>query len=123
MVYMFNKVLSLIILSTFLFSTFAKAGVPYVFSDANNKQISVVDSASLKVTISENHCDDCRDDGCDDEGSCCLRFCSCTTNFFMSSNKTLASISPLISSKIEWYFYNNYISPFLDPALKPPLFS
>ena len=120
---MFNKTLSLIILTTFLFSFFAEAVVSYDFSDANDRQISTVDSASSKITINENHCDDCKDDGCDDEGSCCLRFCSCTTNLFMSSNKTLASISPLISSKIDWYFYNNYISPFLDPALKPPLFS
>ena len=50
------------------------------------------------------------DDGCDDEGSCCLRFCSYTINFFMSSSNTLASINPLLSSKIDWYFYKNYIS-------------
>lgn len=81
-----------------------------------------ISSHSTSVS-EEDHCDDCQDDGCSDTGNCCQRICSCSTSFFSETKSNVGSISSSTSSKIEWYFYSNYRSPLLDPALKPPLFS
>ena len=78
---------------------------------------------SNKVSFERTHCEDCKDDGCPETKDCCQSFCSCSSSFFISSkNEVSCASSPLIS-KIEWYLYSNYRSPFIDPALKPPLFS
>lgn len=81
-------------------------------------------SSTYSVSVYEkDHCDDCKDDGCSDTGNCCQSFCSCTTSFFSEAKSNVGCITSPTSSKVEWYFYSNYRSPFLDPALKPPLFS
>lgn len=96
------------------------------FSSAKNeisKQHKGHTSNHNVSVFEKDHCDDCKDDGCSDTGNCCQRICSCTTSFFSEAKSNVGCISSSTSSKIEWYFYSNYRSPFLDPALKPPLFS
>ena len=68
-------------------------------------------------------CEDCADeDSCHDD-DCCHRLCACVSSFVFNHGQKLTSNNRLISINLDWYIYNNYRSPFLDPALKPPLFS
>ena len=72
---------------------------------------------------SDIHCDDCKDEGCSDSNDCCDGICACTLSFFIQSKISSISINHQVLLNIEWYFYTNYRSPLIDPALKPPLYS
>ena len=85
-------------------------------------EISSVKDVSPSL-LKSSPCKDCEEEGCSDSGDCCQRLCACTVTFFVESRSHISSLISSLSSKIDWYFYNNYRSPFLDPSLKPPLFS
>lgn len=80
---------------------------------------------SKQISVSEDHCADCKDDGCTDTGGgdCCQNFCLCTSFLFSKYKNQITLINKTYYSEIGWYFYTNYHSPLLDSALKPPLFS
>ncbi|MCO4754480.1 MAG: hypothetical protein KC478_08350 [Bacteriovoracaceae bacterium] len=80
------------------------------------------DTQSLS-SYENSHCDDCKDDGCSETEDCCKSACSCSSTYLLTSGYDASSISSPFSSRIQWYFYSDYRLPFLDPALKPPLFS
>lgn len=72
--------------------------------------------------LDRENCDDC-DDGCSDAGNCCQGFCKCSSPLYTSLRHTVSCINEILFSKVIWYFHDEYHSPFLDPARKPPLFS
>ena len=111
---------------TFVSTSFVEVQEPIVDHHVSGKNTSV-ETLKNKVHsiafLESSDCEDCRDNGCSDTDNCCQRLCSCSSSFFIESKKNLSNTSSLLTSKIEWYFYSNYRSPFHDPALKPPLFS
>lgn len=119
------KFLSIFIIVSLVCTSILEAqefSFPNAKSELSKNHNIHITSHSTSVS-EEDHCDDCQDDGCSDTGNCCQRICTCTTSFFSETKSNIGCISSSASSKIEWYFYSNYRSPFLDPALKPPLFS
>jgi hypothetical protein len=117
----FNKILSLFILITI------------VFSFANEVELSLLDSheeATIKKagfiifnsTLSDG-CDDCHDEGCCDHNTHCSHHCSGLHNLIESKQPAKINCFEGIISKVTWYFNFHYDEPFLDPSLKPPLFS
>jgi hypothetical protein len=68
----------------------------------------------------QGHKDDCHSG---DHTDCCSNHCKCLSNFiFNFDSETLKS--PIISKNHNnWFYYTNYTSPTLDPALKPPFLS
>lgn len=75
------------------------------------------------IHFEKNQFDDCSGDGCTDHEDCCHSLCSCTLSFFIVTKNSNIGFKSFNTSKIRWFFYNNYHSPLLDPALKPPLHS
>lgn len=67
--------------------------------------------------------DDCAGDDCHDGDNCCDSFCSCVPSFTINTKSKLSFSNKSLLTKQTWYLHINYHSPFLDPALKPPLFS
>ena len=122
---MITKLLSFFAIFSFIYTSVLEAqeiSFPNTKSELSKVYSTHISSHSTSA-YEEDHCDDCKDDGCSDSGNCCQRICTCTTSFFSETKSNVGCISSSASSKIEWYFYSNYRSPFLDPALKPPLFS
>ena len=72
-------------------------------------------------TIKSVDCEDCQNDGCADHTEHCSHHCSGIHNVVSNSNEVSISIPAEIETKVLWYFKNHYKTPFLDPALKPPL--
>lgn len=122
---MFYKITSILIVFLFVGSSILE--VHEINLSNENTQISSIEKEhfagqSAKI-LGNSHCNDCQNDTCPDAGGCSLCICTCLSSFFIESKSSISCISKPISTKIEWYFYSNYRSPFLDPALKPPLFS
>lgn len=115
---MLSRLVSLTL--TLIFSYFAISS-----SLAENKELDIEHiKTNLEHTLelNEDHCHDCPDEEHCETGSC-MRLCSCSVSFFQEPINYNSNLFEQLSSKIQWYFYNNYRSPYLDPALKPPLFS
>ncbi len=66
---------------------------------------------------------DCKDDDCPVSQACTSCVCPCGSICFINSKSNLLCDISSLHSKLDWYTRNFYQSPFLDPALKPPLFS
>lgn len=69
----------------------------------------------------DRNCDDCND--CSDEKN---GHCLCTHvhpyGFLCNRHSHPLEENFISTNRIEWYFFLEYHSPTLDPALKPPLF-
>ncbi len=114
-----------LIIFTFVFTSYVEVGeVDHLNSNHEHSfyEISSVSDVSPSL-LKSSLCKDCEEEGCSDSGDCCQRLCTCSMTFFLESSNHISSLVSSQSSKIDWYFYNNYRSPFLDSSLKPPLFS
>ena len=92
------------------------------FFEAENsvsEYLQIVESISHNVDNSEDR----SEDDCHDGENCCDQYCLCTLSLFVSSKSELLINQTPIITKQQWYLYVKYRSPFLHPALKPPLFS
>ena len=65
----------------------------------------------------------CHDNACSDPTHCCESLCGCSATFLIISKINLLFMSKPIQSNMSWVLFDNYHSPLIDPALKPPLFS
>jgi hypothetical protein len=80
------------------------------------------DLNTFAAIVKSTEHDDCHGHSCTGNG-CCVHFCTCLLTLNFSTNKSGKLKSKLLSSKINWSYFNYYLSPVLDPSLKPPLFS
>lgn len=122
---MIAKLLSILAIFCSMYTSVLEAqeiSLPNTKSELSKNHKTHISTYTASV-YEEDHCDDCTDHGCSDNENCCHRVCSCSTPFLSETKSNVGCIRSSASSKIEWYFYSNYRSPFLDPALKPPLFS
>lgn len=122
---MLRSLLSFLILSTFIcgFVSEAIEGISFDLEEKNERNLEK-DSLKANVILSENiPCDDCQKDWCGLEDSCCLLQCPCHLFGLPRVRKINFKGLPGKESKIVSFYYHKYIPPFLDPALKPPLFS
>ncbi|MBD66243.1 MAG: hypothetical protein CME62_13615 [Halobacteriovoraceae bacterium] len=69
------------------------------------------------------HCDDC-DDDCSEEKDCCQKLCSSVHATLYHSPQTAHMCkNNVYSLSNHWYYFNNYISPHIEPAVNPPFFA
>ena len=78
---------------------------------------------SAPSTVKSNECENCHEDGCHDHKTHCSHHCSGFHNLIVTKQKIKFDHETGIDNKVLWYFDFHYDEPFLDPALKPPLFS
>lgn len=116
-----KKVLSIFILISFVFGLSNEVSA---VSFDHDETISIkADSYNSTNSINSEDCEDCHDDGCHDHDTHCAHHCSGLHNLIENKQTTSLKYESGIDSKTTWYFNFHYDEPFLDPALKPPLFS
>lgn len=127
---MFSIIILMLLRLLITFTIFSFIGTTVLEAheiDISNSQTELSkvnkDHRHIESVSEKEHCDDCKDDGCSDSTSCCQSFCSCSTSYYISSIGKINCTHLISSLKIQWYLYSNYRSPFLDRALRPPLFS
>lgn len=82
------------------------------------------EASNLKTSqLASIPCEDCNESGCEHGEGCSHHLCSFSSFLPLASSGYLPSPNQFYLVKSDWYIYANYLSPFLDPALKPPLFS
>lgn len=118
---MFKRYTSLFILLSFIFSFSNEIGST---SFDHSYTLSIKDGmySVVYVTLS-SECEDCHDEGCHDNASHCMHHCSGLHNLLENKQASNLSNGIDISSKVTWYYNFSYDEPYLDQALKPPLFS
>lgn len=87
---------------------------------------SITSKSSISFSLSafdDVGCDNCHDDDCCDQNQHCSHHCFHSHNYVVSSETAKLPILGALISKATFYFYYFYEEPFLDPSLKPPLFS
>jgi len=120
---MFGKILSLFILTSFLFSFLAEVEGVHNFSKSNEQQLVSGYSSVYVSTIVGNDCEDCQDCDCGDHTSHCSHHCSGIHNIAPAKNHVSINNPVNLNDKALWYYNHHYNTPYLDPALKPPMFS
>ena len=118
---MFKRLMSIFILFGFIFGLSIVVS-PLSFDHDDTISIKA-ESYSSTSSINTEGCEDCHDDGCHDRDAHCAHHCSGLHNLIESKQTMSLDYETCIDSKITWYFNFHYDEPFLDPALKPPLFS
>ena len=118
---MIKRLASLFILISFVFGLSNEVRTVSFDHDENVSIKSEGFSVSSKIASSD--CEDCHDDGCHDHDKHCAHHCSGLHNLIETKQTIKLNNIADVDSKITWYFNFHYDEPFLDPALKPPLFS
>jgi hypothetical protein len=118
---MLNKTFYLFIALSFLSSALLEASEIDLNALVVESSVCDDDNITDGPCLDSTHCNDCENDDCSKSGSCCHN--SCHTPFYISTNENISNPSNTLKSKIQWHLYNHYISPLIDPTLKPPLFS
>ena len=120
---MFGKILSIFILTSFLFSVFAESNGAHDLSSNNESQISSVYSSSAVSVITGTDCEDCQESDCGDHTDHCSHHCSGLHNIAPAKNQVSLKSPTNINDKALWYYNHHYKTPFLAPPLKPPMYS
>ncbi len=118
---MFEKLLTILILVSFISSVHAGIEELHNFSQASDHSIVSASSSMNISNIKSIDCEDCQHDGCTDHSEHCSHHCSGIHNAVSNNSEVSISNPTEIETKVLWYFRNHYKTPFLDPALKPPL--
>ncbi len=118
---MFKRLMSIFILFGFIFGLSNEVSA---LSFDHDDTISIkAESYNSTSSINTEGCEDCHDNGCHDHDAHCAHHCSGLHNLIENKQTMSLNYETGIDSKITWYFNFHYDEPFLDPALKPPLFS
>lgn len=118
---MFKKLVSLFILLS-IACCFANE-VNLSFLDSHEGTIVKSEVADTVMELPFDECEDCHDEGCCDKNNHCPHHSSHSCNYIESKHVTKLSTFNELRNKTTFYFYFHYDEPFLDPSLKPPLFS
>jgi hypothetical protein len=116
---MINKALSVLIIFIFSMTVFSEA--LEISSETYSHYKEEVQSQT--VVLSAESCPDCNDEDCSGDDDCCISYCSCLKPVLIKTFKKNNTQNITFSNLIEVERLQNYKSPELDPALKPPTFS
>lgn len=121
---MIKKLFSLFILTSFLFSFIAESADFQLKSETGVEHKLTSEHSSSEVpTFRNNDCEDCEDCNCGDHAAHCSHHCSGVHNIASAKNQISLNTPVSLSDKVLWYYNHHYKTPFIDPALKPPLHS
>lgn len=88
----------------------------------NNTPVISIDleCGSVSGSIRE----DCGHEGCSENEDSCKHLCVCVSLYIISDSNYYTLHKILINYlEVSWYTFNFYLSPVIDPTLKPPLYS
>ncbi len=106
-----------------LFTSFSSVALESHVELDDHKHLSH-NLADNNANVSNDHeCPDCNVGDCSAAAGCCSGVCVCVTTFFNKSKKHLIESNNSKLGKLSCFYNQEYNSPSLDPALKPPLFS
>jgi hypothetical protein len=106
----------------FLFAIFAVLSISVLEARESNFPFEG-DKISSSSEIQNTYLEHCHDHSCSDSSHCCESLCGCSGSFFIISKINILFLSIPVQLNMNWVLFDNYHSPFIDPALKPPLFS
>ena len=116
-----KKLAILLILINFIFSFSTQLKIP---SFENYNEIGTISSITTTInSLISSECEDCHNDGCQDHSSHCLHHCTGSHYFLVVKQTVKVNHKADKNHKNTWYVKSHYNEPYLDPALKPPLFS
>tara|TARA_Y100000768_G_scaffold316879_1_gene252040 strand:- start:8147 stop:8500 length:354 start_codon:yes stop_codon:yes gene_type:complete len=116
-----HRLFSLLILCTFLSISYSEViDVHIAESHLNNalEQVSLDIPMVFELTV----CDDCEDD-CSEEGNCCQVICSAHATMLYSFYSLIKNDTTGFNVEKHWYYFNSYLSRYIEPDLRPPFFS
>lgn len=120
---MIGKAFSLFILISLLFSSFPELnGIYELTLNAESETSSLDTFSTANVDVGED-CDDCQDNDCGNHREHCSHHCNGLHSIALANSQASLKSSTGVSKKVHWYYNHHYKSPFLDPAMKPPMFS
>lgn len=117
---MTKNLASILILLSFAFN-FTNEIIELSFDHYNSHKttLSLENTDSVQIL----NCLECDESECNTENGHCAHHCSGLHTFFDSKQNIKINFQIADNSKPNWSISFNYNGPFLDPALKPPLFS
>jgi len=120
---MINKLLSIFILTTFCFNFYSE--LLDISSERNTgiEYSSSVDKTTSVTTNQANIINECHDNDCHQTDDHCVHHCSGIHNLITNSENISLKINILETKKNNWNYKNLYLSLFIEPSLRPPLFS
>lgn len=118
---MLKALANVFILTCFLFGASNEAK-SMSFDKDDTVTVKPLENAASSNIVFDDY-KDCNDEDCHDHDRHCAHHCSGVHNMVEPKQEVKLSYEIGIDSKITWYFDFHYDEPFLDPALKPPLFS
>ncbi|WP_127717043.1 hypothetical protein [Halobacteriovorax sp. HLS] len=120
---MLSKLFSLFALISLLFSFHAES------TDLHDLSLRVAPKVSTVITnlsatefVSVN-CEDCEESDFGDHSEHCSHHCSGLHNLAPVKNQAFLSTPTVINNNVVWLYYHQYKNPFLNPSVKPPMFS
>ncbi|MDH5581454.1 MAG: hypothetical protein OEY33_06060 [Bdellovibrionales bacterium] len=120
---MFKKLTSFTVLLTLVFAIFAESDAISTIGDSH-EEVSVSSFYGHTASVAvDSELSDGKDEHCPDGDSHCVHHCTGLHNLILTEHKVSISNQSRNFGKVTWYYKNHYISPFFEPALKPPLYS
>jgi hypothetical protein len=121
---MLNKIITIFILFSFVSSFASEVGINFELDTSFQTAAKCYcEPLSKDLSLNKSNNTESRDQGSNNE--CCDSFCLCACNVVINLPKieNYISQSPLDDTSLRHDFQRFYKSPFIEPALKPPLFS
>ncbi|WP_372654520.1 hypothetical protein [Halobacteriovorax sp.] len=109
------------LLATFFILSFSLAGTLETI-DCHD-EVNIENSESISISLSAVNHEHQGEEDCEDRSGHCSHHCSGIHNLLQFSSSVVLSNRAINHLTFNWYYDNHYIEPFLDSALKPPLFS
>jgi len=120
---MFKLTLNIFIMFIFALSSFSGVKV-----EAHSDHEQHVSHEISSEHHEESDCDNvtqfsCGDDDCSSADGCCVGNCGCPASFILKFSTNNLALLNTSFKDINWFYFSNYTSPILSPALRPPLHS
>lgn len=125
---MIRSLIAITLLFSFLTSFAAEAMDSCVPNSSQQQEIQNADDCCADSGLTVRFVNDSSDNGPSEHeptGDCCgsLCHCACANLLTFTKNKGFAFRFSAMENSAWNYYKHFYKSPYLDPALKPPLFS
>jgi hypothetical protein len=118
---MFKSFLALIIVFTFSISSVSEV-YEVTHSDDHDEYSEQIMTSNASLLMMDDGCSDCQGHDCNEQ-ACCINLLSATSSILVKKFNSQLQTNSYLVNVSNWHFLHKYQSPYLDPALKPPLFS
>jgi hypothetical protein len=115
---MVRRILSIFILFMITFSGVSGESFE-VHNESNEYEIYV----SIEFDSHSASGLECGSTECSSDEDCCVGSCGCPAPVLMNFSSSFLNPGSSISKKNSWFYFQKYLSPSIDLALKPPVFS